>query len=259
MNSVIKKIFAFAITCLMLEGQAYAQVTTQNLIWHRFDVTAKLPRKFRISLELNERYYAVPAAQHQLVLRSNVFYDLKHHWTAFSGYTYFLQSPNDPESTTNLVVPEHRLQHGFMHHQDYGKVALVQRLQIEERFFRNATKTELIEGHRFVFRFRYRMFVDIKLLNRNEDKPKGDWVLRVGDEIHLQAGQSIKGQPFDQNRAMAFLQYFITNNLSVDIGYINWYQQRSGSQGFYNRHIFTTGLQAKLDFSKKPPKPDNPK
>ncbi len=242
----------FAIVMFLLGSTAsQAQVTTQNLMWNRFDITTKLPHKLKVSLEVNERYYVTPVAQHQLVLRSNVFYDLKHHWTAFTGYTYFLQSPNDPEATENLIVPEHRLQHGFINHLDYGRIALVQRYQIEERFFRNVENGELAEGHRFVFRFRYRIFVDIKLRDKDKTKAKGDVVLRIGDEIHLAAGQSVKGQPFDQNRVMGFMQYYITNNLSVDVGYINWYQQRNVNQDFFNRHIITTGIQAKLDFSKK--------
>ncbi len=234
-----------------------AQVSTQWLLWNRFDISAKLFPKFRMSLEVNERYFIAPAAQHQFVLRSNLFYELNHGWTALAGYTYFLQSPNDPEETDDLHVPEQRIQQGFIKHDDYGRVALVQRLQTEQRFFRNVENNMLADGHRFVFRFRYRLFVDIKLLNQNNEKPKGDLVLRIGDEIHLNAGKSVKGQPFDQNRAMAFLQYFVTDNLSVDVGYINWYQQRNADQGFFNRHIFTTGIQAKLDFSKKADKPQS--
>ena len=96
-----------------------------------------------------------------------------------------------------------------------------------------------------------RTLANAQLVKEVADRRQTEATLRVGDEIHLSAGQSIKGQPFDQNRAMAFLQYFITNNLSVDVGYINWYQQRSANQGFYNRHIIDSGISLSFDLSKK--------
>jgi lipopolysaccharide assembly outer membrane protein LptD (OstA) len=253
MNRLIKLLFAFTITLLVLIGQANAQVNTQYLLWNRVEVSAKLPHKFKLSAEVQERYYLSTIAQHQLLLRAIASYDLKNNWSVFTGYTYFLQSPNDPEATPRLMVPEHRMMNGFLYTQKINdRLSLNHRYQFEERFFRNSANGELTDGYRFVFRTRYRIILDIKITKKEE--AKGTLLLRISDELHLQAGQSVKGQPFDQNRISASLQYNITNNIAIDAGYTNWYQQRSGNKGFYNRHIFMASVLIKLDLSKKRPK-----
>jgi hypothetical protein len=252
---MIPKHLIFGLLISIASQMAFGQVTTQKLAWNSFDISAKVAPKVKLQLYINERYFAAPLAQHQLVIRTNAQYELKNQWTAYAGYTYFLQSPHDPTETDRLLVPEQRLQQGFTHRQAFGRVAVLQRYQVEQRFMRNVANGDLADGYRFVFRFRYRLLVDIKLRDKDTTTAKGDWVLRIGDEIHLNAGRSIKGQPFDQNRAMVVLQYFINDRLMVNAGYLNWYQQRNGNVGFFNRHIITTGLQAKFDFTKTPKKP----
>lgn len=253
MTPISKSVFALAIALFALIGQATGQVTTQLLLWNKVEVSAKLPHKFKLSAEVQERYYLSPIAQHQLLLRAVASYDLKNNWSVFTGYTYFLQSPNDPESTSHLMVPEHRLMHGLVYNQQLNeRLTLNHRYQFEDRFFRNTANGELADGYRYVFRARYRMMLDIKLIKK--EVAKGTLLLRISDEIHLQAGKSVKGQPFDQNRVSASLQYSITNNIAIDAGYTNWYQMRGSNKGFYNRHIITASLLIKLDLSKKRPK-----
>ncbi len=228
-----------------------AQVATQSLLWTKADLSIKLPRKFKLQLETQERGYIKPLAQHQLLFRATTSYSLKHGWSPFIAYTYFLQSPNNPETADRPMMPEHRIMQGFTQKQDYGWLELGHRFQMEERFFRNAAVGQANGGYRFVARWRYRLMLTFALLNKDKEQAKGDLLLHISNEIHLQAGESVKGQPFDQNRIAGGLQYYITNNLAIEAGYTNWYQQRSGGQGFYNRHIITTGISVKLDLSKK--------
>lgn len=251
----LKTLFTVSLLLLLTNYTAKAQVTTQQQVWHSLDVSAKMASKTRVGVQVHERYFVAPVAQNHLVLKANVYQDLKHQWAVFGGYTYFLLSPQDPNLNANLRIPEQRLQQGFTHRQSMGKIGVLQRYQIEERFLRNVDKGALAEGHRFIVRFRYRLLVDFKLREKETTTPKGDLVFRIGNEVHLSAGKSIKGQPFDQNRAMAVLQYFVNDQIRVDVGYTHWYQQRNANQGFFNRHILTTGMQVRFDCTQKPKKP----
>lgn len=236
---------------LLANSLAFAQITTQTLTWSKVEASLKLPKKFSLKLEVQERNFVQPVAQHQFLVRGSAAYALNQGWAFYIGYTYFLQSPHDPVSESDLVAPEHRPMVGFTQKQKMGKVTLSHRYQFEQRFMHNTIADQLAPGYRFIARLRYRLGVSIMLRDKDENTNKGDLKLNISDELHLQAGQSVMGQPFDQNRVNTSLEYHITENLAVFTGYINWFQQRGNNQGFFNRHIIDSGVSLTFDLSKK--------
>lgn len=253
--AVMKQISTLTITVLLLLSLAnsplFAQITTQTLTWNKVEASLKLPKKFNLKLEVQDRSFFHPLAQHQFLARGSAFYSLNHGWSLYVGYTYFLQSPHDPKSESSLIAPEHRPMFGFTQKQRYGRITLMHRFQVEQRFMHNTAKDELAPGYRFIARLRYRLGLSIMLFDKDKNTSKGDLKLNISDELHMQAGEPVKGQPFDQNRVHASLEYNITENLAVFSGYTNWYQQRSNNQGFYNRHIIDSGITLTFDLSKK--------
>lgn len=251
----MKRISTLTLTVILLlslqSSVALGQVTTQTLTWNKIEATLKLPKKFSVKLEIQDRSFFHPLAQHQFLVRGSGFYSLNHGWAFYIGYTYFLQSPHDPNSESNLVAPEHRPMFGFTQKQKYGRITLSHRYQLEERFQHNTAGSELAPGYKFVARLRYRLGLSILLFDKDKSSSKGALKLNISDELHMQVGKPVKGQPYDQNRVHASLEYNITDNLAVFTGYTNWFQQRSNNQGFYNRHIIDSGISLKFDLSKK--------
>ena len=59
-----------------------------------------------------ETFYQ-PLVQHQLVFRTNLDRRILDDINVSLGFVVFLQSPNDPESESTLMVPELRTDFGF--------------------------------------------------------------------------------------------------------------------------------------------------
>ncbi|MFI5204867.1 MAG: DUF2490 domain-containing protein [Flavobacteriales bacterium] len=229
--------------------QTGKQITHQSLYWIAYFNTLDFGKHWFLTTEIQERRFIEPHEQHQLVTRSHLHYRLGAGWDVAAGFTYFLQSPNDPYSATRLVVPELRPHIEFNYKQNAGRILINHRYKAEWRFFHNTSNDELIDGYWNYFRFRYRLGIDFILIkDKNE---KGGLKLRLNDEVHVNAGSGIVRNTFDQNRMYVGLNYQLLKSISVELGYLNWYQQRTSGNQFYDRDIIRFALQHKINLGKK--------
>jgi long-subunit fatty acid transport protein len=223
------------------------QVTYQQLAWFSYANTIRFHPKWSLTSEIHERRFINPNRHHQFVLRSQTRYALGENWEAVAGFTYFLQSPNDPRATQRLVVPELRPHIQFNYNQPLGRLTITHRYRAEKRFFRNTNNGELAPGYTTNYRFRYRLGIEYRLTDINDQPLK----LKVNDELHVNAGKQILYNRFDQNRIYAGLSYALLGNLEVEAGYLNWYQQRSAGDQFYNRHILNVAITHRMDLTNR--------
>ncbi|UUC44247.1 DUF2490 domain-containing protein [Flavobacterium cerinum] len=218
------------------------KVTNQQLIWYTYNNTIRFNDNWALVSEVQERQFFNPTAQHQLVFRSNIQRKLIENWIASAGMTYFLQSPQDPESESNLTVPELRPDLGFENKQRLSFMTISHRYKAEARFIHDFANDELTGGYRFSsFRFRYQLGFDIPVW-RNKDTREERLSLKIKEEILLNAGSKIVKNTFDQNRIYAGINYRINPAFSVEAGYLNWYQQRVSGTEYYDRDIIRFSL-----------------
>ena len=225
--------------------------TNQELIWYGYFTTFKISEKWNIQSDIQERHFLNPLAQHQFVIRAHLHRQLgKSAWESSLGMCLFLQSPNNPNSTNRLIVPELRPHIEFSYKHKINKIIFDHRIRTEARFYHNtnALNTELENGYDFGnIRMRYRIQITIPLVKlKNERFLK----LKFGDEIHFNAANSVSDNAFDQNRIFAGLNFDVFQNLSFEIGYLNWYQQRPNDD-FYNRNILRFSIHHKINCIKK--------
>jgi hypothetical protein len=229
---------------------AQKEVVTQELIWYGYFNTIVFSDKWSLTSEIQERQFVAPTRQHQFLLRSQASRKLGGGWSGSFGFCYFLQSPNDPLSKNNLVVPELRPHLELSQKQFLKVVTLDHRYRFEARFFHNTNdnRTELEEGYDFGnFRFRYRITASVPIWTF---KDKQSLKIKVSDELHVNLGNKITTNVFDQNRLYTGINADATKNLSLEFGYLNWFQQRTNGT-FYNRHIARFTIYHKIDLSKK--------
>ena len=134
--------------------------------------------------------------------------------------------------------------------QKLPKVTFDHRYRLEARFFHNINeqRTELDDGYEFgTYRFRYRLQATIPLYKVADQRYLK---LKISDEIHLNAGSKITINVFEQNRAYAGINFDILKNLSFEVGYLNWFQQRPNGD-FYNRDILRFTVFHKIKLNKK--------
>jgi hypothetical protein len=239
----------FSILCLGLINtavfsQTTKQVTHQQLIWYGYYNTLQFNQKYFLTTEIQERHFINPFAQHQFVLRSHIHRNVGAGWDVALGMCLFLQSPQDPTSESDLIVPELRPHIALANQTKLNRFTINQRYKAEARFFHEVENNELVNGYHFGnFRFRYQIGIEIPVYKK--------WLsVKLSDEVMLNAGKNITYNIFDQNRIYVALNYNITPNLRLETGYLNWYQQRASGNSFYNRDIIRFTVFHKIHFQK---------
>jgi hypothetical protein len=111
------------------------------------------------------------------------------------------------------------------------KVAIQQRVRIDNRFIEESQDQSVWKDSFYVFRFRYRLQARIPLKTNSEGTPT--IFLRLSEEIMFNDKKNF----FDQNRIYASTEFSINKNFKLETGYIYIYQQRFGTEEFFSRHV----------------------
>lgn len=229
---------------------AQKKVTHQQLLWYGYYNTLKCNENWTLNSEIQERQFINPSAQHQLVFRTAIQRKLIENWAASVGMTLFLQSPQNPESESHLMVPELRPSVGFDTKQKISSLTLSHRYKVEARFFHDVENNALVGGYRYSnIRIRYQLGLDIPVLKK---KNKEDLIsVKLKDEIMFNAGSKIVRNTFDQNRISLGLHYCISPSFSFEAGYMKWFQQRTSGVDYYDRDIVRLSLFHTITLKKK--------
>ena len=228
-----RKFLIFIFFSTFLFGQK--NVENQQLLWYGYYNKLQINKNWVLNSEVQERHFYQPLVQHQLVFRTNLDRRILDDINVSLGFVVFLQSPNDPESESTLMVPELRTDFGFNARKKYKYFNVNQRFKVEARFFHQTENNELVGGYQFSnFRMRYQLGLDIPLIKKQDAEKL---ILKIKDEVMFNFGKNIVKNVFDQNRIYIGLNYPMNKNLAFEAGYLNWFQQRPSGTDFYNRDI----------------------
>lgn len=242
MKSTIVVFLSLLTTSTNLLGQK--STINQNLYWLRYYNQFTLDKKFVWHNELEERRFFDKNRLNNLIIHSRLHYNLKPNTEIAIGLTYSLQNPQDPNSTSNLIVPEIRPVQEFNYTMRINnKLSLQQRLRIDERFIRKNDGEKLLDGYSFNFRFRLRFQLIYKL---KEEKNKNQTTLKIADELMINAGKDIVYNQFDQNRIYIGIQQELNKNVALELGYLKLHQQKASGNQFLNRDIVRLSLYHRL-------------
>lgn len=216
---------------------AQKNVDTQHLLWTRYSLKVKINDNYQIRQELEERGYWFPWRQHQFTSRTLAERTLGKGWNTGIGFTYLLQSlPHDPEIPVIENSTELRPQVEIAYRQSLSeKIILHHRYWTEFRFFEQSNGSFEFGNNRTRYKLELRYSPIPKL------------TLIAFDEIHINIGGKIVQNVFDQNRYGASVQYMPATNFGFELGYINWFQQRTSGVDFYNRHIVRFTIHHVID------------
>lgn len=216
----------------------------QNLYWLRYYNQLTLNKKYVWHNELEERRFFDKSKPNNRIIHSRLHYKLKPNLDVAAGLTYSLQNPQDPNSTSNLIIPEIRPVQELNYTISISKkLSLQQRFRIDERFIRKNDGQQLLEGYNFNFRFRLRLQLIFKL---SEEKNKTQTTIKIANELMLNAGKNVVYNQFDQNRVYFGIQQDLNSSLALELGYLNQYQQKASGNQFLNRDIVRLSLYHRL-------------
>jgi hypothetical protein len=244
----MKRIFYCIILAFFALNHLYAQSdrkkqTSQKQVWYAYINTLELNNKWFIVSEIQERRFILPDKQHQFLTRAHLHYKFKNDWDGAIGFAYSLQSPNNPVSTSNLIIPEFRPHIEFNNKQVGEKLSFSHNYRAEWRFFRNTENNHLASGYWNVLRLRYKFGADYIVWKSIKKK---NLKLKTSDEILINAGKAIVNNVFDQNRFFIGLNYQFHPKLAIEAGYMNLFQQKTTGFEFYNRNIARFTLLHKI-------------
>lgn len=227
----MKRIIILFLIITPLLALSQKNIKHQNLIWYGYFQKIEMSKNWYLESEIQERHFIDPLVQHQLLIRTHLHRKLGNGWEASAGGCAFFQNSNDPGAVINLTVPELRPHVEFAYKQELKKSSIEYRYRTEFRFYHNTNqdRTALEQGYTFSnIRFRYRVQAVMPVYNKLK--------IKASNELHINAGNKIVKNVFDQNRLYAGLSYASTPNLSIDMGYMNWFQQKSDGS-FFSRDI----------------------
>lgn len=182
--------------------------------------------------------------RNQLLLRPGINYDLSENVQLSGGYAY-IDTSAPAGSPPGFDVPENRWWEQLIIKQPLGAVRLTHRYRLEQRFIGNVRPDVSgggrVEGHTYTNRFRYFLKGTVPLSEGSR------WYGAFYNELMIGFGKNVRHNIFDQNRSYGALGIRISNDTSLEIGYLLQIVQRpSGTLIQYN-HTFQLGL-----FSSRP-------
>lgn len=214
-------------------------VETQNLLWTRYNLKFQVNEKWSTYFDVEERVYMFPFRQHHFLPSIGVNYKLNENFSFTAALLYFeLTLPQDPSANFSYTSREL-----------WPLVAINYKHKIDSKFtFLSRIKSEIRykqrESNAFTFRsVRLRMRLGLTYNITPKFKAK------VLEEILINFRNDEITTVFDQNRLSAGFSYKINDQFQFEAGYMNWFQQSSNTNNFFNRHIayFTLLHQLKFD------------
>lgn len=230
-----------------LNAQTEKNVDHQKLLWTRYYNLLTINDKWSLHSEFDNRIFLNPIEENLYEFRVQGRYKINKNFEVGAGYAYFSVATQIPEVTIDFNVPEYRGQQDIVWKQDYNKFLLSQRFMIEERFFHNVNKEGLIPGTTFFWRFRYRIQGEYSFWKKENQYLKAI----VNDELMINGGENVVKNTFDQNRIYAALQYGVSKNIALELGYLNSFQQRASGVDYFDRDIIRFTFFHKINIKKK--------
>lgn len=235
------------LTCSFLYAQTEKNIDHQSLLWTRYYNLLTINEKWSLHSEFDNRIFLNPVEENLYEFRVQGRYKIEDNFEVGTGFAYFSVATQVPEITTDFNVPEYRGQQDIIWKQDIGKITLLQRFQIEERFFHNINNEGLLPGTTFYWRFRYRLQGEYSFWKKENQFLKAI----LSDELMINRGKNVVKNTFDQNRIYAALQYGINKNITLELGYLNSFQQRASGFDYFNRDIIRFTFFHKINLQKK--------
>lgn len=243
-------VFILSVCILPTKGQAQKQVTHQSQYWLRYCGSYCLSEKWAAGLDIENRRFFKNNRQANWVLpRISVTRILGADWDIGLGFAYYTSAiPVEPSEPVVVTVPELRPHQEVNYAQKIQNLSIKHRFRMEERWTRNSDGHALTDGYSFKGRFRYQLQLQYFLIKKAT--PKGTLNIKAADEIMLNIGHAIVQNTFDQNRAYIGLNYGLSQNIQIELGYLNAFQQRSTGTEYDQRDIARLAIFHTISFRK---------
>ncbi|WP_207495245.1 DUF2490 domain-containing protein [Aridibaculum aurantiacum] len=197
---------------------AQNRISDHNQIgWFSTTITPAISNKVSGHIEYQWRRDNFIKDWQQSLLRVGVNYKFHPQVTAHIGYAWIETYPYGEYALSGVPkqFPEHRIYEQLVVNSPVGKVNLMHRLRLEQRWLGrlHSMASEGADEYIYLNRARYMPRVDIPIGNK--------WFAAAYDEIFIGFGKNVGENVFDQNRIGLMIGYKANNNFRVEGGFLN--------------------------------------
>jgi hypothetical protein len=182
-------------------------------------------------------------------LRVGAQYYIKPNLRVAGGYAHLWLTT---QGNWDRFQNENRIYQQFSISQRFEKLNALFRLRTEQRFFNNVVDGTSLNDDFFVNRVRFLVSVGIPF------KEGGKTQFMLADEIHLNFGEEVVFNTFNQNRLTVGIKHKINNHWSFDTGYMMVYQQLAAGNVYNLNHTLRLFFYGSFDFRKDKKEPFDP-
>ncbi len=237
---------------LAINGRVMAQAQSRKTIhsdqvWTQYFLAARLSDKFSLHFDMGYRSRGVFSGHSVAFVRPGLTYHITPNLNFQVGYAHFEAFFTNSEGN-DVNVPEQRGWQRFNYNKSYDRFLVFQKYRLEERFIRNANKTEVLPGHHFNFRAAYQLGFIVPVNHRTLEK--NTVYIQASDEIFINFGGDIVYNVFDQNRVFAGVGYQMTKGAAVLAGYQHIWQQKSDGVTINSIDCYRVSIIQNMDFRK---------
>lgn len=230
-NRLLRSIVLIVALSTWMSSLAQKSLVKQDLIWLNYGLKVKIGENWHFKQDIHERAYWFPWRQHQLLVRSSMNRSIGNGLTVGGGFCYFLQSqPQTAEVKMYADYIELRPHlSASLKKQVNPNWTMDQRMMLEFRFFEDQGAIPYSNS-----RIRY-LLKGTRSLNER-------WSVNLFDELHMNIGNEIVLNTFDQNRLGGGFNYKVSDKLKLGLTYFNWYQQSVKGTEYIVRDIVQVSL-----------------
>jgi len=212
--------------------QTVKTTTTINQTWFGYFNQTRLSKKWGLWADAHLRTKEDFVNNlSQSIARVGLTYYLTDNTKLTLGYAYVNQFPGDNHA--NISQPEHRIWQQVQWHIKFPRLRLMQWLRLEEKFkHKIANNDNLADGFNYNWKLRYNLFFNVPLSKKAFAPHSLSFVLN--DEVHINFGNEIVYNYFDQNRFFAGFSYHTNAHDNIQFGYMNLFQQLAPGNSYKN-------------------------
>jgi Protein of unknown function (DUF2490) len=227
-----KRILIYLI-CIILSVEGRGQTLVYNQFWNQYEFTKTLKGKWSLEFDIGQSWTGTPPDNKkmftyysQVYFRGWTHFHFSSRWRFSIFFAYFFNKYVPEINQENY--PESRLALQATYFIIRKRYTLLTRMRLEDRHIQNSEG--YMEG---VYRFRNQLKF-VYPFNGNRIR-KGIIYGIASDELFFKTASSVTGsQFFDRNRFTAGAGYSVTNDIQVELTYVNDYLPRSPKNKVYN-------------------------
>jgi hypothetical protein len=220
--------------------------------WFMYFGDHKFSPKWGVHLEAQLRRSDGVKNGQQLLLRTGINYHFTPAAFATVGYCFVETYPYG-EFPAKSTFPENRLWEQIQLKQAVGRVEVVSRFRLEQRYVKSPVSdgNGSFEPGPDVYSNRFRLLTRGSIPLKGKSIVDKSWYLTAYDEMFVSYGKKVALNIFDQNRAYVALGYRLPKIGRLELGYMTQLIFKGDGVKVERNHTLMFGLSSNIDFFKK--------